>query len=55
MPKIKTKSELLDTRKKLQDQIKFNRANHIVTQNCERMARFQANSELGQTMGAFSQ
>lgn len=48
MPKIKTKSELLDTRKKLQDQIKLNRSNQIVTKNCERMARFQANSELGQ-------
>ena len=47
MPKIKTTSELLDTRKKLQDQV-INKSNQIVTKNCERMARFQANSELGQ-------
>ena len=47
LPKIKTKSELLDTRKRLQDQIEFNKEKHIVTKNCERMARFQVNSELG--------
>lgn len=47
LPKIKTKSELLVTRQKLQEQLELNKSKHI-TKNCERMARFQANSELGQ-------
>jgi len=47
LPKIKTESQLLDFRQKLQDERRFNRSDHIVAKNCERMARFQANSELG--------
>ena len=47
LPKIKTKSQLLDYRQKLQDERRFNRSDHIAAKNCERMARFQANSELG--------
>lgn len=40
LPKIKTKQQLIESRKKMQEDSRHHGHNYIVTKTCERMARF---------------
>ena len=48
LPKIKTKWELDLNKDREAARRQWERQNHIVTKNCERMARYQKNSTLGE-------